>query len=633
MRRLFQVYLSQYLRALEDDDGGNNNNDQDDDDEDYMLEDEEELFNSGYQQTSEDDEYTTDDEAYTTTTTRGQSPSSSSGLTRTGSDRQSRQQAQKLREEEKERLFQEQVRERLKALNEHNDLGQIIRAHTGRFCQQQSVSQFQQQNTPSCSSSMGSCNSNILAASSVVEDADIMIDDGQNENWRMCAGALHRHRSQMSQGQLASISSRFIPCSNKGPIGQFDSYLFCGQFSLDGNFFMSACQDQVIRIYDVNTILLKKSSISANTPQASSDDINSEHHEDSNSMDDSEEEYYARPTRSRYMMVHNQSVNKTPTVKHIREIHARDIGWSIIDCNPSPDNKFLVYSSWSSYIHLATFVPHDYDPNEDIDKRVKYIEKHERLFLNPGNIRFCAFSVRFSPTGKEILAGSNDDHLYIYDLDKNIRVERIHAHRSDINSVCYAGNSQPDIFFSGSDDGLCKVWDRRVCSSSSSSAVGVLVGHSDGITCVSSKGDGRYFISNGKDQTCKLWDIRKMADPNSNVPQIPKSNNLWDYRYEMAPTRHSRVIHPNDQSLMTYTGHQVLQTLIRCYFSPSQSTGQQYIYTGSHDGKIYVYDILTGAIVKQLEGHAHIVRDVHWHPFLPLMFSSSWDGSCLMWER
>jgi hypothetical protein len=31
---------------------------------------------------------------------------------------------------------------------------------------------------------------------------------------------------------------------------------------------------------------------------------------------------------------------------------------------------------------------------------------------------------------------------------------------------------------------------------------------------------------------------------------------------------------------------------------------------------------LTGAIVKKMEGHSTVVRDVHWHPFKPEIISS-----------
>lgn len=41
-----------------------------------------------------------------------------------------------------------------------------------------------------------------------------------------------------------------------------------------------------------------------------------------------------------------------------------------------------------------------------------------------------------------------------------------------------------------------------------------------------------------------------------------------------------------DTSIMTYRGHSVLQTLIRCHFSPSSITGQRYIYTGCAAGRV-----------------------------------------------
>ena len=37
---------------------------------------------------------------------------------------------------------------------------------------------------------------------------------------------------------------------------------------------------------------------------------------------------------------------------------------------------------------------------------------------------------------------------------------------------------------------------------------GVLVGHTEGLTHLHSRGDGRHVLSNAKDQTAKLWDLR-----------------------------------------------------------------------------------------------------------------------------
>ena len=87
-----------------------------------------------------------------------------------------------------------------------------------------------------------------------------------------------------------------------------------------------------------------------------------------------------------------------------------------------------------------------------------------------------------------------------------------------------------------------------------------------------------------------------------------------------------------DLSLMTYRGHRVLETLVRCYFSPAATTGQRYIYTGSQTGDVVIYDVLTGHVVSRLTGHHGTVRDVSWHPHQPILLSASWDGTVGRWE-
>ncbi|KAL2900478.1 LEC14B-like protein [Bienertia sinuspersici] len=98
------------------------------------------------------------------------------------------------------------------------------------------------------------------------------------------------------------------------------------------------------------------------------------------------------------------------------------------------------------------------------------------------------------------------------------------------------------------------------------------------------------------------------------------------------PQQAKDLRHPNDQSIATYKGHSVLRTLIRCYFSPEFSAGQKYIYTGSNDGSVYIYDLVSGATVAKLDHHMSSVRDCSWHPNYPMLVSSSWDGTVVKWE-
>ncbi len=62
---------------------------------------------------------------------------------------------------------------------------------------------------------------------------------------------------------------------------------------------------------------------------------------------------------------------------------------------------------------------------------------------------------------------------------------------------------------------------------------GTLVGHTEGLTYVAPKGDGRYIISNGKDQTLKLWDLRKMVSFKDwkDIRNDDYGIQSFDYRY------------------------------------------------------------------------------------------------------
>lgn len=113
---------------------------------------------------------------------------------------------------------------------------------------------------------------------------------------------------------------------------------------------------------------------------------------------------------------------------------------------------------------------------------------------------------------------------------------------------------------------------------------------------------------------------------------------------------------------MTYRGHSVVSTLIRCHWSPVSTTGQRYLYTGSADGKIHIYSLdgTTVSVLDRADAHPLVdrktgeyndptewrlrrnprrsrgggrrsagggvtVRDVSWHPERAEMMSTSWE--------
>ncbi|KAJ1261576.1 hypothetical protein BS78_09G040800 [Paspalum vaginatum] len=305
-----------------------------------------------------------------------------------------------------------------------------------------------------------------------------------------------------------------------------------------------------------------------------------------------------------------------------KDISCRSLQWTVSDIALSPDQRFLAYSSLSPIIHIVDVHSAGKESHANIN------EIHEGLDFtgDEEDDAFGIFSVKFSKDGREIVVGNNERSIYVYDLAAKKVSVRIRAHSADVNAVTFADESG-NVLYSGSDDSLCKVWDRR-CLTGEKSA-GILTGHLDGVTFIDSRGDGRYFISNCKDQRIKLWDIRKMS---SVVRARPVRIVDWDYRWMSFPSEAHHFKHPDDQSLATYRGHSVLRTLIRCYFSPMHSTGQRYIYTGSSDRSVHIYDVVSGRTVERLSWHGSIIRDCTWHPYYPTLVTSSWDGYVARWE-
>ncbi|XP_065915967.1 DDB1- and CUL4-associated factor 11-like [Dysidea avara] len=375
-----------------------------------------------------------------------------------------------------------------------------------------------------------------------------------------------QYGSYSKEAECAKYSYYSLPqyCHH---VDHYGYRLFCGIHSLDGSLFACASQDQNIHLFDTAS--------------------------------------------EKYRLV--------------KTLLAPEVGWSVLDLCFSPDQCYLIYSTWSTEVLICNL--HD---NSQEDGHFVPLD------LRPdceGN--FGVFAVKFSCDGRDVLAASNDGCLYIYNRERNELGLRIMAHEDDINSTCYSGEAS-QLIYSAGDDGQCKVWDPRTVRNCRATPVGIFAGHKDGISHVESKGDDRYLITNSKDQTIKLWDLR-MFSGCSGIERTRKSvsRQYWDYRWQDAPQKFRKCDKlAGDASVMTYKGHRVLQTAIRCRFSPTVTTGNRYIYTGSAGGSVTVYDILTGEIVKRLKepGSQVLVRDASWHPYRPELVSVSWDGIMRLWD-
>lgn len=135
-------------------------------------------------------------------------------------------------------------------------------------------------------------------------------------------------------------------------------------------------------------------------------------------------------------------------------------------------------------------------------------------FLFPLNLSLVNLNINLDVFCVSVFR-ANDGCLYVFDLGENKRTlkvsttlccfsfscsgvsylfhllflsrpRQIDAHEDDVNAVAFADSSS-QLLYSGSDDAVCKVWDRRTLREDRPRPVGQLAGHRDGITFIHSK--------------------------------------------------------------------------------------------------------------------------------------------------
>lgn len=423
------------------------------------------------------------------------------------------------------------------------------------------------------------------------------------------AKAIASRQTKLRQTPMQDVTNGIIPNTNGTAVASLTDNIYCGQYSADSSFYYTCCKDFRMHIFDTTA---PPSTIPKQVPRPAE---------------------WHRP---------RWEPEEPTTMKVIKVIQGSPGGWTITDSHLSPDNERIIYSSIDSTVHMATTLD---SSTTQIPLSFADPAPPRRRGLTSLGDDFGIWSCKFSADGNEVIAGG-DGKIFVYDLLANRRTVKIDAHQDDVNSCCWADTASGNVLISASDDTFLKVWDRRSLGSSQTPS-GVLIGHTEGITNVSAKGDGRYIISNGKDQALRLWDLRKMR---ANAEYEPVANadygiHRFDYRSGRYP-KPNILAHPLDCSVMTYRGHAVLQTLIRCHFSPAETTGGQYIYSGSADGRIHIWS-LDGRVVQVLDrsktlpmafapsgpeppkftgSKAVCVRDVSWHSKEPVLMSVAWSN-------
>jgi WD40 repeat protein len=110
--------------------------------------------------------------------------------------------------------------------------------------------------------------------------------------------------------------------------------------------------------------------------------------------------------------------------------------------------------------------------------------------------------MRYSPNGRQIISGSFDKTIRIWDAETGAAVGKpLEGHTDSIRSIAYSPNGQHII--SASADSTIRIWDAKT----GSAVVNPLRAHTGTVTSIACSPGGRHIVSGSWDTTIHVWDL------------------------------------------------------------------------------------------------------------------------------
>ncbi|TPX35046.1 hypothetical protein SmJEL517_g02394 [Synchytrium microbalum] len=234
------------------------------------------------------------------------------------------------------------------------------------------------------------------------------------------------------------------------------------------------------------------------------------------------------------------------------------------------------------------------------------------------------FGICVSADNSRFASGSADKQVFLWDVGTGKPIRRFTGHHQRINCVDF--NQDATVVVSGSYDATVRVWD---CRAQTRLPVQVMEEAKDDI--MSLQVSGHEIAVASVDGKLRVYDIRAgrvtADDIGQPVTSVCYSNDKNCLLISTLDSTVRLMDKDNGQVLNEYKGHLNKEYRVTSCLSHTDA----YILSGSEDGRIVIWDLVDGSLVRILKGHDRVVSAIAYAPKMPVAVSGSIDGVVKVW--
>ncbi len=240
------------------------------------------------------------------------------------------------------------------------------------------------------------------------------------------------------------------------------------------------------------------------------------------------------------------------------------------------------------------------------------------------------WAVRFSPNGRLLATGSDDETIKIWDAHSGQELQTFRGHTATVSAVSFSPDSR-QIASSGL-DGTIRIWSLDQTSQPESQT---LRGHQGTVRCLDWSSDGQSLISG--DYIRKgpsgviVWDLKQLRPQQTWHDQrlriraalflkngrdcVTVSEDMTAILRDVQSGKIKRTIRDREQ-----------------FHSAVLLNADRWLATGSRSGIVSIWELESGKLIRELRGHAVSVRALTVSPDGELIASGSEDTTVRVWD-